>query len=585
MTTAIEAILERIREDGSLRALPSLTYGDLGCYVGGVAEWLRRRGIVKGDIVAIQAARSEWLVPAMLGVWHSGAGFVILDSGQPAARTAACLRLTRCKVAIDASRPPHRGELRIGALPSPDDLAYVAFTSGSTGTPRGVVGTHGPVEHFLDWQADRFGFQSNDRFAVLSGLGHDPLLRDVLAPLRVGATLDVPGEHTLRDPRLLVDWLEARRVTVVHLTPTLGHMLAIGVDLTYRKLHSLRYLFFGGEALPRKLAAACLNAAPNSTVVNFYGATETPQAMGYHVYDPEREYETPSVPVGRGIDEVELLVEAGEIVIRTRHLSKGYLNDVAATSERFGDGAYRTGDRGYVDRFGEVVFTGRLDSQVKISGHRVEPAEVSAAMEQHPGLLSGLVVPSEGALLAYFVAERTTEQELRAWLKNRLPAYMIPAKLIRLSRFPMTRNGKIDVAALTSEKESRAARFESELEGQVARLYAEVLGRKGVRREDHFFELGGTSLGAARLMARLERTLGVRLPMALLLEAATPAALAEKLSRSTQENWSPLVCLRAGDPLLRPLFCVHAVGGNVLAYRELAERLTIGLVLRCNRLL
>ena len=574
MTSAIDAIQERMRADGRRCALPSLTYAELGRCAGGVAEHLIRRGVVEGDLVAIQASRSEWLVPAMLGVWHAGAGFVILDAGQPAARTASCLRQASCKAIIGSAPPPDRSPMTSGKLRGPDDLAYVAFTSGSTGTPRGVVGTHGPVEHFLEWQAATFGLQSSDRFAMLSGLGHDPLLRDILAPLRLGATLDVPDEETLRDPKLLVDWLEAHRITVMHLTPTLGQLLILGAELTGRKLRHLRYLFFGGEALSRGLADACLSAAPNATIVNFYGATETPQAMGYHVYDPGRDYETPTVPVGRGIDEVQLLVESGEIVVQTRHLSRGYLNDMAATAERFGSGTYRTGDCGYVDRFGEVVFTRRSDSQVKIAGHRVEPAEVSAVMEQHSGILRALVTTSGDQLLGYFTSRQAAEGEVRAWLKERLPAYMIPAKLIRLSSFPMTRNGKIDVLALPNgEDEIRIERFDSDLEEQVARQYAAVLGWNTVGRDDHFFDLGGTSLAAARLMAALERELGVRVPLALLVEWPTPAALARKLSGTTREDWSPLVRLRAGDARLTPLFFVHAIGGNVLSYRELAERL------------
>lgn len=574
MTTAIDAITERIRLDANVRALPSLTYDELGRRVGGVAEFLSQQGVVEGDLVAIQALRTEWLAPAMLGVWHAGAGFVIVDAGQPAARTASCLRQVSCKAVIGSGPLAHRSPLLTGKPLKPDDLAYVAFTSGSTGTPRGVVGTHGPIEHFLEWQAATFGLQSHDRFAMLSGLGHDPLLRDVLAPLRLGAALDVPGDETLRDPNALVYWLDAHRTTVMHLTPTLGQLLILGVELTGRKLRHLRYLFFGGEALSRGLADACLSAAPNATVVNFYGATETPQAMGYHIYDPGRQYETPTVPLGRGIDEVELLVESGEIVVRTRHLSRAYLNGAGATADQFASGTYRTGDCGYVDRFGEVVFTRRRDSQVKIAGHRVEPAEVSAVMEQHPNILRALVTSAEDQLLGYFTSSQVAEQEVRAWLKDRLPAYMIPARLIRLSSFPMTRNGKVDLQALPVEEcVSATERFDSDLEEPLARLYAEVLGRKTVGRDDHFFELGGTSLAAARLMAALERKLGARVPLALLVEWPTPAALARKLSETTDEYWSPLVRLRAGDPRLSPLFFVHAIGGNVLGYRELADRL------------
>ena len=576
MITAFEEVENRILLHPSGAAVGSLTYGELGSYVAGVSESLRSEGVAAGDLVAIHSGRTQWLVPAMLGVWKLGAAFAIVDIAHPAAAKENYLRQCRFKASLSTSNPPPKRLFARTNPPGVDETAYVAFTSGSTGVPRGVVGTHGPLGHFFAWQAERFGLQAADRFAMLSGLGHDPLLRDILAPLRIGASLSVPEDGTLRDPSLLIGWLDEQRITVAHLTPTLGQFLELGAELRGRRLLHLRYLFFGGELLPRKLAAACLQFAPNATVVNFYGATETPQAMGYHVYDPARAYEGRSIPLGRGIDDVELLLEEGEIVIRTPHLSKGYLNDAEATSARFRNGTYRTGDLGFADAYGEIVYAGRRDSQAKIAGHRVEPSETAAVLELHPGISRAVVTPLRDGLAAYFTGETIAPGVLRAWLGDRLPAYMVPATLIHVDSFPITRNGKVDVAALrelAAEDPPEQIESDTEPEGTIARLFAEVLGRQWVGRYDNFFELGGTSLAAARLMAGLERSLGIRVPLALLLEAATPAALAARLSKGFAQAWLPLVCIHAGDVLQTPLFLVHAIGGNVLTYRELGQHL------------
>ncbi|MCP4655643.1 MAG: AMP-binding protein, partial [bacterium] len=340
-----------------------------------LARHLLAHGVAHAP-VAIWAHRSASLVWALLGVLKAGAAFVILDPAYPSARLVRVLQQARPRGWLEiagAGAPP--AEVRslvaelgccrltlpgrsaaadedlLAAQPvtdpavplCPDDLAYLAFTSGSTGEPKGIAGTHAPVGHFLDWHVATFGLSPSDRFSMLSGLSHDPLLRDVFAPLWLGATLVVPDPEEIGTPGWLAQWLRREQITVVHLTPAMGQLLVTGE--ARETLPALRYLFFGGEPLTRPLLTRLRALAPEASCVNFYGTTETPQAMGYFIV-PEKDDLRDVLPLGRGIAGVQLLVlnpagtlagigERGEIGVRTPYLARGYLGDPELTRERF----------------------------------------------------------------------------------------------------------------------------------------------------------------------------------------------------------------------------------------------------------
>ncbi|HJX27772.1 MAG TPA: amino acid adenylation domain-containing protein, partial [Thermoanaerobaculia bacterium] len=465
------------------------TYGQLDTHARRLAARLREAGIGTGDLVAVFAHRGAGLAAALLGIWRSGAAFAILDPAYPPARLAAILDLARPEAFLlmeAAGAPPVEVAERIQnilrlELPEreedwtvlgpavdgpmeigPNDLAYVAFTSGSTGTPKGILGTHAPLSHFFDWHARTFGLTEEDRFSVLSGLAHDPLLRDLFTPLWIGAALHVPDPDEMGDPGRLAAWMARERVTVAHLTPAMGQLLAQGPATG---LPGLRRAFFGGDVLTGADLARLRKQAPRAEVVNFYGATETPQAMGW--WD-EGVREAGPVPLGRGIEGVQLLVlnpagelagtlagigELGEIVIRTPYLALGYLGDPAATAERFVADpfaasdevrAYRTGDLGRYRPDGAVTFAGRADAQIKIRGFRVEIGEIEAALTRHPLVREAAVTLGEGPdhpLLAFVVLAPGAEApELRALLRGQLPAYMMPAAVLSLDRLPLTPN-------------------------------------------------------------------------------------------------------------------------------------------------
>jgi amino acid adenylation domain-containing protein len=326
-----------------------VTYRELAGWAGGIAAALRARGVAAGGLVAVHLDRGPALVPALVGVLDAGAAFTVLDPALPAGRLSALLRAAGPVVLLAAGDPPALPGLPpVVAVPAspgpgaaltaaphpegPERPAYLAFTSGSTGRPRAVLGGQRAVLHFLDWYAGAAALTAADRVGLLSGLGHDPLLRDVFAPLRVGGTVCVPAPHLTRSPRELRAWLAAERVTVAHLTPPLARLLTAAAGPA---LADLRLVVLGGDHVRGEDVAALREAAPGVTVVNAYGATETPQVVGWEQVPPDRAAPPGRVPVGRGIDGVQLLVRAaggqpagigepGRVVVRSPFLALGY---------------------------------------------------------------------------------------------------------------------------------------------------------------------------------------------------------------------------------------------------------------------
>ena len=386
----------------------SWSYQDLDSRSNQLANYLSQGGIQRQDIVAIYGHRSAPLVCAILGVLKAGAAFVILDPTYPASRLINCLQIAapRAWLQIEAAGPLPEAldqfvytldcccRLELSARDSsdkvdllanypienpevkidPDDLAYVAFTSGSTGNPKGILGRHGPLTLFTSWAVEMFGLNESDRFCMLSGLAHDPLHRDIFTPLQLGGTICIPDPQHLEAPHRLRAWMKQQGITVANLTPAMSQLLSETDPITTsEQIESLRYSFLVGDVLTKRDVSRLKKLAPSITCVNLYGATETQRAVGYFVVpnqdepfseaDRSKTGEKEVLPLGKGIKDVQLLVlngarqlsgigEAGEIYFRSPHLAKGYLGDETLTHERFilnpftnasGDRLYRTG--------------------------------------------------------------------------------------------------------------------------------------------------------------------------------------------------------------------------------------------------
>ncbi len=463
----------------------------------------------------------------------------------------------------------------------PDDLAYVAFTSGSTGLPKGILGRHGPLSHFLPWQCERFGMTEADRFSMLSGLSHDPLQRDLFTPLYLGASIRVPDPDEVAPARLAA-WMAREGVTVAHLTPAMGQVLTEGTEGL--EVASLRRVLLVGDALTRLDVARLRRLAPAVTVVNLYGSTETQRAVACHLVAEEEiaagERGRQVLPLGRGMEDVQLLVltrenrqagvgELGEICVRSPHLAAGYLGDEELTREKFvlnpitgrpGDRIYRTGDLGRYLPDGEVELVSRADHQVKIRGFRIELGEIEAHLGRQPGVSEAVVVardtPGVGRrLVAYVVGEAATEA-LREALKSRLPAYMVPAAFVKLAALPITPNGKVDRKALPEpEGETAAEGFvapRTPTEEILAGIWCDVLGLERVGVHQDFFDLGGHSLIATRVVSRVWSVLRREIPVRILFTHPTITGLARVLDAAEESAAAPTL-EALGDDAARPL--------------------------------
>jgi amino acid adenylation domain-containing protein len=599
------------------------TYGELDAVADRLASWLLAQGLAREDRVAIYAHRSAPLVPAVLAALKAGGAFTMLDPSYPAARLVDVLTLASPRalllVAAAGSLPPEVEAWRSAAgcprlvLPGggpevmlreipggssefrpiavgPDDLAYIAFTSGSTGAPKGILGRHGPLTHFLPFLKGHFGLSAEDRFTLLSGLAHDPLQRDIFTPLCLGATLLLPDPDDIPVPGRIGAWMAREGATVAHLTPAMAQLLTeLPAGEEPPTVPSLRLVLLVGEALTRRDVARIRRLAPAVTAVNLFGSTETQRAVGYHAVTEEEASASGRgrqvLALGRGMKDVQLLVlsatgelagigEVGEIVVRSPHLARGYLNDPTLSAERFrlnpatgraGDRLYHSGDLGRYLPNGEVTFAGRGDFQVKIRGFRVEPAEIEAALARHPAVAAAAALLAEERgerfLVALVVPRRGAEPtpaELREHLLAELPSYMVPAAFARLAALPLTPNGKLDRRALKSlvpalaemVGEGSGAGYTAPrdaTEELLAGLWGALLGLDRVGIDDNFFALGGHSLLATRLVSRIREVFGVELPVRALFDAPTVAGLAGLLA-------ALLVADTGGEPApqLRP---------------------------------
>ncbi|HET7233067.1 MAG TPA: amino acid adenylation domain-containing protein [Longimicrobium sp.] len=608
----------------------TLTYAELDARAGRLARRLRARGVGPEARVGLCCSRSPELVVGMLGVLRAGGVCVPLDPAYPPERVRLILddagvRLLVADVPsagaagafsgdtlwLDEGDPAEadEGECAGGAdrvaTVDPRGAAYVVYTSGSTGTPKGVVVEHGAAAAHLASFARVLEISPADRVLHFASAGFDVAIEQLFLPLAAGATLVLrPGE-----PWSPAEWPERVRelgVTVANLPPAYwGEVIASAGGAV---LPALRLLLVGSDAMPSAAVDAWSGAvATPARLLNAYGPTEAVITATIHPAG-EGGDTGPTVPIGGALPGRAAYVldpfgapaavgVPGELCLAGPLLARGYLGRPGQTAERFvpdpfsahpGARMYRTGDRVRRLPGGALEFLGRMDGQVKIRGIRVEPGEVEAALQTLPGVAEAAVAArGDGAgrrLVAYVAAlpgaEPLREADLRAGLRARLPEPMVPAAFVVLDALPLNAHGKVDRAALPAPESALrdvpplAPRDTLEL--RLARLWEDVLGVRPVGVRDDFFALGGHSLVALRLLAEVERLAGRRVSLPELLAAPTVEALARSLRHEAPSGAPGLpVALSSGGDA-RPLFLVHAAGGNVVSYAALARRLGAG---------
>jgi amino acid adenylation domain-containing protein len=594
-----------------------LTYAKLDARANQLAHFLRRRGVERGSLVGICVERSPLMVVAVLAVMKAGATYVPLDPTFPGNRLRmmaldAGLALILSQRHILRALPDFPGERicltdaarEIGAQPlntvairsMPEDLAYVLYTSGSSGKPKGVEIPHRALTNFLWSMRTAPGCSEGDTLLAVTTLSFDISGLELLLPLIVGGRIELASRGEVSDARLLRERIEACHPTIMQATPATWRML---LDAGWGGSPTLKILC-GGEALQRDLADALL--ARCAALWNMYGPTETTIWSTLERIEPAGE-----ISIGRPIANTVVHIldahlepvpigVAGELYIGGDGVARGYRHLTELTAERFlpnpfvgtaSGKLYRTGDVARYLADGRIVHLGRSDFQVKIRGFRVEPDEVEAALARHPAV-SQVVVAARNdrtdvkQLVAYLVPRRglrPSTEELRAFLSRDLPAYMVPSSFVFLEQLPLTANNKIDVKALPDPATMPVtpagpeAEPRGQFEVQLTALWQQVLGRGLIGVHENFFDIGGHSLKAVQLFAYLEQVLGRQLPLATLFEAPTIAQLARLL---TESGWEPstssLVAIQPAGSAA-PVFAVPGVGGNVLVYAPLAKLL------------
>jgi amino acid adenylation domain-containing protein len=438
-----------------------------------------------------------------------------------------------------------------------DDIAYLIFTSGSTGTPKGVVIRHRAAANLIDWVNRTHEVGPGDRLLFVTSLSFDLSVYDIFGSLAAGSTVHVASRADLRDPQRLAQMIVDDGITFWDSAPAALQRLAPLFPAAGAETGRLRLVFLSGDWIPLTLPDQVRAAFPNAKVVSLGGATEG--TVWSNVYAVGRvEPHWASIPYGRPIPNSQYHITdahlnpcpvgvSGELFIAGECLAVGY-SDPALTAERFipnpfsvepGARMYRTGDRARYWADGNIEFLGRIDHQVKVRGFRIELGEIEVVLSQHPAVREALAqvreVAGEKQLVAYF-APRTTPApsaaELRGFIKDKLPDYMLPSWFVVLDAIPLTPNGKVDRAALPAPERSQlepGADFEpprTPVEERLAELWAGLLGRERIGREDNFFELGGHSLLATQVISGLRESFSVELPLRSLFEEPTVAGLA-----------------------------------------------------------
>jgi tyrocidine synthetase-3 len=575
----------------------TITYRELHQRSHGIAHWLiRQKKVLAETFIAVLSDHRPHVILALLGILKARCVFVPLDPGSPPDRLRTLLDTVGVDFVItdrgeDANGLGNRAEcIYWDQLPvspprsfdrvppgdyRPEDLIYVYFTSGSTGVPRPFAGKNRSLAHFVRWETSLLGVDENDRFSQLISPVFDAFLRDIFVPLCRGAAICIPrGTDLVRDGRQLVRWLDGRGITVVHCVPGILRSIT-ALPLNPGHFKRLRFILLSGEKVdPTELRRWYAVFGRRIQLLNLWGTSETTLAKTCYFIQPQDTWR-PRIPVGKPINGAEVAVldknmgicgvlVPGELYIYTPFRTAGYCNAPALNDERFIRPAFienkkgrmhKTGDLGRILPCGNIDILGRNDRQVKIHGIRVEPEEIEALLNRHPLVVESVVVYKKvsagaGLLCAYMVCRKSDREGispadnalLADYLAEKLPAYMVPGRLIRLENLPRNPNGKIDYAALPdplAEKGEVIHLPRSPVERKIRAHWAEVLGlppeKLCITRS--FFELGGNSLNIMSLLSVLQEEFHAQVGLGELFVHATIAAQAALVEKAPQKSY------------------------------------------------
>nr|VFJ78176.1 MAG: amino acid adenylation domain-containing protein [Candidatus Kentron sp. FW] len=603
-----------------------ISYRELNIRVNRLAGRLRTLGVGPEVLVGLLAERSVEMVAGLLAILKAGGAYVPLDPEYPKERLAfmaedAALEVLLCHGATRARLP--KCSARVLDMESaattdsessenparaagPNNLAYVIYTSGSTGEPKGCANEHGGILNRILWMQEEYRLAPEDVVVQKTPFGFDVSVWEFLWPLISGARLVVARPDGHKDPDYLADLIDTHKVSVLHFVPSMLSAFLEGIG--DRRCPSLRDIICSGEALAPALRKRFFDTL-DARLHNLYGPTEAAIDVSY--WQCRGDDSLATVPIGRPIANTQLHIldpggtpvpvgVSGELHIGGVGVARGYLNRPELTAEKFipdpfrdepGARLYRSGDLCRRLPDGNIEFLGRMDNQIKLRGFRIELGEIEAVSNRHPAVRETVVVirdlEERQQLVAYITLDKEhsisdPEFELKDYLAEKLPDYMVPDAFVVLEQLPMNRNGKIDRKALpkpnvAAMKGDHIDPPRDNVEFRLVRIWEKLFAISPMGVRDNFFTIGGDSLLAIRLLAGIEREFGVRLPLHLLFQEGTVEQLAGILRRDnfTPPAWSPLVCLQpqGREP---PLFFVHPSGGSAFNYYEIAALMGTG---------
>ena len=586
-----------------------ITYDELLKQVNQLAHYLEAQGVQSGNFIAIAMPRCSELIISLLAIMQCGAAYLPLDPQYPKDRLEFMLNDSDAKVLLtskivaealsfecdtlfieDAMASLNQYPVtKLETKVNPDYFAYLLYTSGSTGNPKGVTITHKNLVNFLCSMALEPGINENDRALSITTISFDIAGSELYLPLIKGATLILADQETARDGRLLLDLIKKENINFLQATPTTWRMLLDSGWIIPLPLKAL----CGGEAMPMDLAKELIKKC--DTLWNVYGPTETTIYSSLKQIKAEDTLITIGKPVANTqiyiLDEQGQLVAAGnigEIAIGGDGVANGYWNRPELTAEKFIENRfsnikdyklYRTGDLGKLLPSNEIECLGRLDQQVKIRGHRIEPGEVEQALLLLDGVKQAVVLANDDFLIAHIVPDssiESAEKNIPFWretLASKLPSHLVPYDFNILEKMPTTLNDKIDRKALLEYKKNIKIEYtepRTEEEKIVAAIWKEVLNVEKIDIFSTFFEMGGHSIKAVKVMVEMEKHTGKRFPLTILFEYSTIEKFAKLLNKDSKIHSDCLVPIKPNGNKV-PLFMIHGGGLDVLSYVNLSK--------------
>lgn len=605
-----------------------ITYRELNTQANQIAHYLLQQKVGTGSLVGLYTDPSPRMLSAMLGILKTGAAYVCLDPAYPADKlhfiaeecelsfllTTSTLKKVFSipgtpTLFLDADRLTLGEPATNPSLPlSSDSQAFIVYTSGSSGTPKGVIHSHRNIisRFYSTWAFAPT--KENEVYSQTSPLSSIDLIDELYPPLLRGYRIQMIDMEQVRDPHLLVEALEVGKVTRIVLVPSLLRtILSLDISLAH-VLHRLKVVLIGGEPLTYALVDLFHHKLPHAKLINFYGLTEGDGAF-YPV--PHHKKVSFAPPIGRPIANAKIYIldphmepvpvgMSGEIYIVNEGMARGYFKRPELDAQRFLPNPlcssteirlYKTGDRGRFLPDGNIEYLGRMDRMVKIRSFRVELGEVEAAINGHPEVRESVVLArqahaeSEAALthdprlVAYIVLKRPrsiSAQALKSYLRTRLPDYALPSNIVLLESLPLLPAGKVDVSSLPDPEQAMRPLYENyagprdPLEIQLTCMWERVLQISPIGIHDNFFDIGGDSLRAVDLFLQIEKELHKNLPISVLMQAPTIAQLSMLIRQDPSSySWSSLVPIQPIGTRV-PLFCIHANGG-VIVYKYFAK--------------